>query len=89
MLDAGNTFWSRVPISVDSAGKVIADAMNLLRYDAMALGEADLLLGRGVLDQRIADVNFPVLSANVYVPGTEDLYVDPYVILDVGGRKIA
>jgi 2',3'-cyclic-nucleotide 2'-phosphodiesterase (5'-nucleotidase family) len=67
--------------------------MNLMGYDAMALGEADLHLGGDILRQHIADAHFPVLSANVVLPPehddiTDPLFLDPYVLLEVGGRKL-
>jgi len=88
VLDGGNTFWSQVPVSVQSQGKVMAAAMNLIGYSAMALGGTDLQLGEDVLRQRIADVHFPVLSANVIVQSTGKLLTAPYALLEVGGRKV-
>ena len=62
--------------------------MNLLRYDAIAIGDLDLLLGPTVLQQRIAEAEFPVLSANVQLAGEETLLADPYVILTRGDHHI-
>jgi 5'-nucleotidase/UDP-sugar diphosphatase len=69
-------------------GKVIAEAMNLIGYDAMTLGEVDLQLGEEILRQRIAESQFPVLSANVTVASTGSLFAKAYVVLEVGGRKV-
>jgi 2',3'-cyclic-nucleotide 2'-phosphodiesterase (5'-nucleotidase family) len=88
VLDAGNTFWSQSGLAAKSQGKVIAEAMNLIGYNAMTLGEVDLQLGEDVLRQRIADALFPVLSANVVVQSTGQLLARPYALLDVGGRKV-
>jgi len=88
LLDGGNTFWSRVSVTVQSQGKVIVEAMNLMGYDAVALGETDLQLGEDILRQRIADAQFAVLSANVIVQSTGELFADPYVLLEVGGRTV-
>jgi len=57
-------------------------------YDAMALGEVDLQLGEDTLRQLIDDAHFPVLSANVIVRSTGDLFTAPYVVLERGGRRI-
>lgn len=62
--------------------------MNLMEYDAMALGETDLQLGEDVLRQRVQEVRFPVLSANVVVQSTGKLFVQPYVLLESGGRTL-
>ncbi len=88
VLDAGNTLWSETGLAVASQGKVMVEAMNLMHYSAMALGETDLQLGEDILRQRIADAQFPVISANVVVLSTGKLLCQPYVLLDVGGRKV-
>lgn len=62
--------------------------MNLMGYDAMALGPLDLALGWEALQQRTAEADFAMLSANTALTGTEDLIVDPYTILDVGGLRV-
>jgi len=67
---------------------VIVEAMNLMGYDVMALGEVDLQLGEDALRQRIAEAQFAVLSANVIVQSTGELFAKPYVIMERGGRRI-
>jgi 5'-nucleotidase/UDP-sugar diphosphatase len=73
---------------VDSKGKVLIDGMNLIGYSAMAIGDLDLQLGPEIMQQRIAEAKFPVLSANVMLTGEGKLLAEPYVLLDVGGRKV-
>lgn len=59
-------------------------------YDAMALGEGDLAqLGLDVIRQRMEEAEFPFLSANAYLTGTESLIAQPYAILQVGDRSVA
>jgi 2',3'-cyclic-nucleotide 2'-phosphodiesterase (5'-nucleotidase family) len=65
------------------------DGMNLLAYDAMAIGDRDLELGPDVLQQRIADAEFPILSANLLVAGEEKLLAEPYALLTIGDHKVA
>jgi 5'-nucleotidase/UDP-sugar diphosphatase len=89
VLDAGNTFWSSVDLGMRTQGKVIAEAMSLIGYDAMALGETDLQLGEDILRRRMAECRFPVLSANVVVASTGSLFTRPYALLEAGGRKVA
>jgi 2',3'-cyclic-nucleotide 2'-phosphodiesterase (5'-nucleotidase family) len=67
---------------------VMVEAMNLMGYDAMALGETDLQLGEDVLRQRMAEADFAVLSANVVVRSSGELFAAPYVLLEVGGRQV-
>jgi 2',3'-cyclic-nucleotide 2'-phosphodiesterase (5'-nucleotidase family) len=62
--------------------------MNLMGYDAMTIGDLDLQLGPEVLRQRIADAQFPVLSANVMLANRGQLLAQPYTIVDKGGRRV-
>ncbi len=88
LLDAGNALWSQRPLAVQTQGKVTIDAMELVAYDAMAVGDSDLLLGPDVLRQRIADAQFPVLSANVLVAAEQELLAEPYTIVTLGDHKV-
>jgi 5'-nucleotidase len=62
--------------------------MNLMGYDAMALGPNELGLGVETLDKRLKSAQFRVLSANVVLSGTTELYAKPYALLEVGGHRI-
>jgi len=88
LLDAGNALWSRQQPAEETKGKVVIEAMKLLSYDAMALGDLDLQLGVEALSQRIAEAGFPVLSANLALAGSGKLLAKPYALLNVGGRKV-
>jgi 2',3'-cyclic-nucleotide 2'-phosphodiesterase (5'-nucleotidase family) len=88
LLDAGNTIFGQQPLAEQTQGKVLIDSMNLMGYDAMVIGDWDLQLGPDVLRQRIADAKFPVLSANVILASDNKLLAAPYVLLNVGGRKV-
>ena len=64
--------------------------MNLMGYDAMAIGEGDLgQLGVDAIRGRIAEATFPCLSANAYLTEGDELLAQPYVILPRGERQIA
>lgn len=79
---------SAQPLTVDSKGALVIEAMNLMGYDAMALGEQDLQLGVDVLRQHIEDAAFAVLSANVRLAETGELLTSPYTIIDVNGLLV-
>ncbi len=85
LLDAGNAFSD----SRSARGKVIVEAMNLLNYDAMALGDRDFSLGLEDLRQRIAEAEFPILSANAMLTATGELFAKPYAIKGIGEHKAA
>ena len=57
-------------------------------YEAMVIGDQDLQLGADVLRQRIAEAEFPVLSANVTLAGKDELLAQPYTFVEVAGRAV-
>jgi 2',3'-cyclic-nucleotide 2'-phosphodiesterase (5'-nucleotidase family) len=71
-----------------TGGEVIVAGMNMMGYDAMALGPNELSLGLDVLQQRMAEAVFPMLSANLVLSGTGDLVAQPYTILEVGDHRL-
>jgi 2',3'-cyclic-nucleotide 2'-phosphodiesterase/3'-nucleotidase len=65
-------------------------AMNLLRYDAMAVGNHEYNFGLKNLDAARSDARFPWLSANTAVaPGGKERPFDAYIVKTVGGVKVA
>ncbi|MBM4430725.1 MAG: bifunctional metallophosphatase/5'-nucleotidase [Chloroflexi bacterium] len=71
-----------------TSGKVLIEGMNLIGYHAMVIGDLDLQLGPDILRQRIAEAGFPVLSANLLLTSEGKLLAQPYVVLEVGSRKV-
>jgi 2',3'-cyclic-nucleotide 2'-phosphodiesterase (5'-nucleotidase family) len=88
LLDAGDTLFSDRPLTRQSKGALIIEAMNLMGYNAMALGEGDLQLGVGPLQERIAEAKFPILSANVRLTGKDTLFAEPFTIIPIAGHRI-
>jgi 2',3'-cyclic-nucleotide 2'-phosphodiesterase (5'-nucleotidase family) len=89
LLDGGNTLFGSKPLVQQTQGQAIVEAMNLLGYDAMVLGDQDFRLGLDVLRQRMEEAEFPILSANVVMAGTDQLFAAPYVIKEIGDHKVA
>jgi 2',3'-cyclic-nucleotide 2'-phosphodiesterase (5'-nucleotidase family) len=88
LFDGGNCWWGAPGLSRQSQARLNVEAMNLMEYHAMALGASDLALGEVALSERIAEADFAVLSANVFVPTRGELLGRPYVVLEVSGRRI-
>ena len=61
--------------------------MNLLGYDAMAVGNHEFDKSPSVLKMQRALANFPMLSANIY-RGSERMF-EPYKIFNLGGLRVA
>jgi 2',3'-cyclic-nucleotide 2'-phosphodiesterase (5'-nucleotidase family) len=89
LLDAGDSLFGDRFLGQQTQGKGVVEAMNLLKYDAMALGGGDMRLGFDTLRQRMAEAEFPFLSANVVVSGTETLFTEPYIIKEMGDHRVA
>lgn len=85
LLDAGNALSGPHPTDA----KLIVEAMNLLGYDAMALGEREFELDIEALRQRMAEAEFPFLSANVTLAETGELLAKPYAVKEIGGHRVA
>ena len=66
-------------------GESVIELMNLMRFDAMVVGNHEFDFGQEVLKRRISEASFPILGANV--KGMEGL--KPYVIKELGGMKVA
>lgn len=89
LLDAGDSLVGDMDPARKTQGQVSIAAMNLMGYDAMALGPQDLALGPAVLQQRIAEARFAVLSANAVISATGKPAATPYVLRELGGHKVA
>ena len=63
--------------------------MNMIGYDAMVLGNHEFDNPRGVLMKQIEWADFPVLGANIVKKDTGKTLVEPYIIKEVGGLKVA
>lgn len=68
--------------------------MNLLGYDAMAVGNHEFDNALDVLDKQIAWADFPMLAANIYIRDsdgnvTDERYFAPYKVFTINGLNIA
>ncbi|GAK58347.1 5'-nucleotidase/2',3'-cyclic phosphodiesterase and related esterase [Candidatus Vecturithrix granuli] len=63
--------------------------MNMLGYDAMAIGNFDLHHPPEVLMQQQEWAGFPFLSANVVKKEAGEILVDPYIVKEYDGLHVA
>jgi 5'-nucleotidase len=89
LLDAGDQFQGSL-FYQQYKGDVAAEFMNLLGYDAMAVGNHEFDDGPQGLRDFLDQVEFPVLSANIDVSREPILaeQVPKSVVLDVGGEQV-
>lgn len=70
-----------------TATNPMVTAMNLMRYDAMTLGNHEFNYGLSALDKAKSESKFPWLAANIYKEdGTN--YFTPYIVKTVAGVKV-
>ncbi|MDA9556182.1 bifunctional UDP-sugar hydrolase/5'-nucleotidase UshA [Vibrio sp.] len=63
--------------------------MNLIGYDAMAVGNHEFDNSLEVLFKQKEWAKFPMLSANIYYKDSEKRLFDPYTTFEVQGLKVA
>ena len=87
-MDTGDALKAGGGADSQATGKEIVAGMNLMGYDAMAIGPFELELGASTLRQRFAEAAFPMLSANVLWTGEQGYVGEPYTVLQVGSLRI-
>ncbi|MBR5656505.1 MAG: 5'-nucleotidase C-terminal domain-containing protein [Prevotella sp.] len=68
---------------------IAAEVTNYLKYDAQTIGNHDVEPGHAVYDKCIKDVKCPMLGANIIDTKTGKPYLQPYIIFNRQGVKIA
>ncbi|CAN5892821.1 multifunctional 2',3'-cyclic-nucleotide 2'-phosphodiesterase/3'-nucleotidase/5'-nucleotidase [soil metagenome] len=89
-LDGGDEMQGTV-ISNLTGGRASIDVLNALGVDAAAIGNHEFDLGVGTLLARMADAEYPLLAANIFVKGTGERpdWAEPYAWIDRAGLRIA
>ena len=88
LLDTGDALMVESSPESQTMGEDIVAGMNLMGYDAMAIGPVELGLGAPTLRQRLGEAEFPMLSANVLWSDDRGHVGDPYTILHAGSYRI-
>lgn len=84
-LDCGDAFHGTNEANVDE-GEGVVECLNTVGYSAMVPGNHDFNFGTDRLLEIEKELNYPILSANIYRDGK--LLFDEYKIVEVGGYKI-
>jgi len=89
LVDAGDA-WQGTFISNANKGEAVTRAMNLMRYDALAVGNHEFDWGQDVVAQRAKEATFPFLAANVIETktGAAPFYLKPFVVKDLGIARV-
>lgn len=79
VFDSGDSFQG-LPISNSSKGEDMATIMNAVGYDAMTVGNHEFDFGLDQLRRLSKQINFPIITSNVYVNGVR--LFQPSTIVD-------
>lgn len=79
VFDSGDSFQG-LPISNSSKGEDMATVMNEVGYDAMTVGNHEFDFGLDQLRRLSKQINFPIITSNVYVNGVR--LFQPSTIVD-------
>ncbi len=94
LLDTGNLLFRKTPQTEtkrrDALLRVdlLIQSYNDMGYDAVNVGEKDLIMGLTFLSDLTQKAKFPFLSANLLDKKTEKAIFKPYVIKEIAGLKI-
>ncbi len=87
-MDTGDALTGPFRPGRETKGQLIVEAMNLMGYAAMAIGPRELELGLAVLRQRMAEAQFAMVSANVFVRATGEQLAPAYFIWEGAGQRV-
>ncbi|MEZ4656689.1 MAG: bifunctional UDP-sugar hydrolase/5'-nucleotidase [Caldilineaceae bacterium] len=89
---SGGDNWTGPAISTWFAGEGMVAVMNAMGYDVSVIGNHEFDFGLDLMQQRIAEADFPFLSANMRYKADgsspTDLGIQPYTILDLGDLQV-
>lgn len=88
LLDTGDALVEEGSSQSATMGEDVVAGMNLMAYDAMAIGPLELGLGAEALRQRLDEADFPMLSANVLWSADRAYVGEAYTVLEVGPYRI-
>ena len=84
--DCGDTMHGTYP-ALDTQGKALIPVLNSLGLDAMT-AHWEFAYGPKVFQQRVAELNYPMLANNVYDKESKKLVYPSYVVTERGGLRI-
>ena len=68
---------------------IAAEVLNYMKYDAEAFGNHDVEVGHKVYDKWIKELDCPTLGANIIDVKSGKPYVEPYLMIEREGVRIA
>jgi S-sulfosulfanyl-L-cysteine sulfohydrolase len=84
--DCGDTLHGTYP-AIATQGQAMIPILNALGLDAMS-AHWEFAYGPAVFNQRVDELNYPMLANNVFDEATKKLVFQPYAIKEIGGLRI-
>ena len=84
--DCGDTFQGTYPAQ-ETQGKALIPILNAMGIDAMA-AHWEFAYGPEVFQQRVSELNYPMLAINVFDKATNKRVFPSYVVKEIGGLRI-
>jgi len=84
--DCGDTMHGTYP-ALATQGKAMIPILNSLGIDAMT-AHWEFAFDPTIFNQRVAELNYPMLANNIFYKSTKKLVYQPYCIKEIGGSKI-
>lgn len=87
---SGGDMWTGPAISTWFKGESMVEVMNEMGYDAVAIGNHEFDFTVDVLNQRLQQMDFPLLSANIIEKKTGNIpsFAQPYIIIESNGVNV-
>jgi len=87
---SGGDMWTGPALSSWFDGKSMVEVMNAMGYDAAALGNHEFDFTVSTLNDNLAKMNFPILSANIVEKGSGNIppFAKPYEMIRSGDIDI-
>jgi len=87
---SGGDMWTGPAISTLTSGRSMVEVMNTLGYSAAALGNHEFDFSIDSLKERISEMDFPILAANIREKnsGKRADFTQPYIIKEVNDVSI-
>lgn len=87
-IDLGDTFQGSGPASL-SEGFSVVEPMNALKPDMALPGNWEVAYGAEGMLKLAKALDYPIIAANVYDQKTKALVFPPYIMMDLGGVRVA
>ena len=84
--DCGDTMHGTYP-ALDTQGKAMIPVLNSLGLDAMT-AHWEFAYGPKVFNQRVAELNYPMLANNIFDKVTKKPVYQSYAVKEIGGLRI-